>query len=185
MHTGPAVRNSLPPHPDCAYCDHVYRIQRPNTFEVCLTRRICFRAHSFVDSSSLYNIFSLPFKVHCMFSLLFPTNEVFALLTAMNFQDVELLLQSIARSFPHLCDSMLMSLLVLSPIAPHNRSPEVRAVLHTCPLVADSLASITMGGARQCAMSIIYHPPCEPISRIPVCSSTRLRRLYTYFHIQY
>jgi len=81
--------------------NHVCRFQRPNTFEVCLTRRVCSRAHSFIGSSSLYNMFSLPFKVHCMFSLLFLKNESVALLTAMNLQDVELLLQSIVRPFTY------------------------------------------------------------------------------------
>lgn len=80
--------------------NHVCRFQRPNTFEVCLMRRVCSRAHCFIDSSSLYNMFSLPFNVRCMFSFLFLKNESIALLTAMNFQDVELL-QSIVRPFTY------------------------------------------------------------------------------------
>jgi hypothetical protein len=82
------------------------------------------------------------------------------------------------------CGSMLTSLLVSSPIAPHNHLPGVRVVLRT-RLVADSYASITMGGARQFAVSIMYYLPSEPISRISVSSLTRSRRLDTYFHIQY
>jgi hypothetical protein len=182
MHTGPAVRNS------CLHIstvrNHVCRFQRPNTFEVCSTRGICSRAHIFIDSSLLYNIFSLPFKVHCMFSLRFPKNVFISLLTALYFQDVELLLQSIVPRFPLFCGSVLTSLLVSSPIASHNHLPEVRAVLRTC-LVADSYASITMGGAHQFAVSIVYYPPSEPISRISVSSLTLSRKLDTYFHIQY
>lgn len=77
-----------------------------------------------------------------------------------------------------------MSLLVLLPAAHHHRPQKVRVVLHTC-LIADSHARITMGGAREFAMSITYYPPGELISRIPVSPSTRSRRLDTYFQIQY
>ena len=119
-----------------------------------------------------------------MFSLWFPHNGFVSLLTAAYFQYVEFLLQSIVRHFPYFAVLCSRVFLVSSPIASHNHPLEVRNVLRTC-LVTDSYASITMGGARQFAVSIVYYPPSEPISRISVSSLTLSRRLDTYFHIQY
>lgn len=79
---------------------------------------------------------------------------------------------------------MPMSLIVLLLSAPHNLLPQVRAVLCAF-LAADSHVSITVGGACQFSMSIIYYLPGELVSRIPVSSSTRSRTFYTYFQIQY